>query len=163
MENGKWKTRFSTQLSKRTYGGDDYQTIMSIHTSAKQRLSGMKYLRLRYRYENIGSDNVIYNYLDGWRQQLRAEYIACSKSNGKRLYYELELNDRQDTANASYSPTRHTVRGVYAKKLDSKIRWGGDIAYRRSAYNYPVTATQNRDDTRWRLAAQIDCRYSKAL
>jgi len=160
---GLWSTRLSARLDKLTYAGDDYQTIAGVHASAKQRLSKMERLQLRYRYEDIGSDNVLYDYLDGWRQQVRAEYRYYGKADNKRLYYELELNDRQDTVNASYSPTRHTIRAVYTRNLDKKTRWSGDIAYRSSTYDYPATAPQNRDDTRWRLGIQMDYHLSKTL
>jgi tetratricopeptide (TPR) repeat protein len=160
---GLWSTRLSARLDKLTYAGDDYQTIVGVRASAKRRLSRMERLQLRYRYEDIGSDNVLYDYLDGWRQQVRAEYRYYGKADNKRLYYELELNDRQDTVNASYSPIRHTIRAVYTQKLDKKTRWSGDIAYRSSAYDYPTTSPLNRDDTRWRAGAQMDYRLSKTL
>ena len=160
---GQWNTRLSARLDKLAYGGDAYQSILGIHALAKKSLSNMARLQLRYRYEDIGSDNMLYDYLKGWRQQVRAEYRYYGKGHNKRLYYELELNDRRDTMNASYSPTRHTVRGVYTRKLDKKMRWSGDIAYRSSTYDYPVAATQNRDDTRFRFGFHMDYKLDKTM
>ena len=160
---GQWNTRVSLRLDKLNYGGDDYQTILGVQALARRAMSNMERLQLRYRYEDIGSDNVLYDYLEGWRQQMRAEYRYYGSTNDKRMYYELELNDRQDTVNASFSPARHTIRGVYTRKLDRKTRWGADVAYRKSFYDYPTTATQNRDDNRWRLAMQLEYRLDKTL
>lgn len=160
---GQWDAQLLARLDKLSYGDDDYQTILSVHASAKRPLSNKGRLQLRYRYEDIGSDNVLYDYLEGWRQQVRAEYRYYGKGHNKRLYYELELNNRRDTVNASYSPTRHTIRGVYTLKPDRIIRWSADIAFRSSAYDYPGMATQDRDDTRWRLGFQMDYRLDKTM
>jgi hypothetical protein len=64
------------------------------------------------------------------------------KSRFSRLLYEFEINDRQDP---NYTPTRHTLRGVYGRKLSQRWAWEGDLNFRMS--DYPL-----RDDQRLRVS-----------
>lgn len=162
--SSEWKTRFALDVSKSNYGGEDYQTIARLGAQSRNNLSRNEYLFLRYFYEDINSDNPLFDYLEGWRQRLRAEYQLYRKNDKARLYYELELNDRNDlviaTGNAaglySYSPTRHTLRGRYTYIFNQEWRLSGDLAYRAS--DYPATSNQNRQDNRIRAAAYTDYR-----
>ncbi len=164
--NRRWQGKFSLDLNKSNYGGEDYQTIANLGAQARHTLSRNEYLFLRYNYEDIKSDNVLFDYLEGWRQRLRAEYRLYRKSDNSRLYYELELNDRNDLTIAtgpragqySYSPTRHTLRGRYTSILNREWRLTGDLSYRASSY--PATANQDRKDNRVKAAAYADYRIT---
>jgi len=101
----------------------------------------------------------MYNYLEGWRKKFRVQYKARSNSNKQRYYYEHELNDRTDTVTASYSPTRHTVRGVYTDILDKQWRVSADLAFRQSSYS--DVGAWGRDDDRIKAAIYGDYRMNK--
>ena len=152
-------------FDKITYGHDDYQSIIKLVAQGKRKLSRNERLYLQYRYEDITSDNVIYDYLDGWRQKFSVKYLQYNKQHNSQLYYELELNNRKDlvvTGNEfSYSPTRHTIRAKHTKILDKQWRITGDVAYRIS--DYPSTSTQNRSDERWKIAGYTDYRIDKTM
>jgi hypothetical protein len=161
--NRDWQTLYSLDMSKSDYGGEDYQTITKIGAEARNLLSKNERLYLRYTYEDINSDNVLFDYLEGWRQKLRAEYRLYRKQDNSRFYYELELNNRNDlslaTGDFSYSPIRHTFRGKYTSILSQQWHLTGDLAYRAS--DYPATANQDRQDDRIKAAMYADYRFSR--
>ncbi len=162
-----WNTQFKAGFDKLTYGPLDYQSILKLEARGKLKTSRTDRFYLRYRYENISSDNFRYDYLEGWRQKIRGEFRRYNKSNSMQLYYELELNDRKDfistaTGNEfSYSPTRHTFRGKYTAVLNNAWQLGGDLAYRMSSY--PSTTTQSRTDNRWKAAVYSNYRFDKSM
>ena len=160
-----WQTLYSLDMSKINYGGEDYQTIAKIGAEARNSLSKDQRLSLRYAYEDINSDNTLFDYLEGWRQTLRAEYLLYHKLDNSRFYYELELNNRNDlsldSGDFSYSPTRHTFRGKYTSVLSREWQLIGDLSYRAS--DYPATANQDRQDDRVKAAIYADYRFSRSF
>ncbi|VAW59667.1 hypothetical protein MNBD_GAMMA08-1379 [hydrothermal vent metagenome] len=162
-----WDTHLKLSFDKYTFGPRDYQSILKLETKGKKKLSKTDRFYLRYRYEDISSDDATFDYIEGWRQKIRGEFRRYNKNNSAQFYYELELNDRNDfvsntTGNEfSYSPTRHTLRGKYMTKLNSAWRLTGDLAYRKS--DYPATATQNRNDDRWKASVYTDYRFDKTM
>jgi hypothetical protein len=161
--NRLWRAFLSLDASKINYAGEDYQTIAKISAEARKSLSSNERLNLRYSFEDIKSDNLLFDYLEGWRQKIRAEYRLYRKSDNSRIYYELELNDRNDLSitagDFSYSPTRHVIRGRYTRLLSDKWHLTGDLAYRYS--DYPTTASQDRQDNRVKVAAYADYRFTR--
>jgi hypothetical protein len=156
-----WKTRFSGKLYKSTFSGNNYQSVFLLEAGGYYEFSKENLLKLRYRYYDINSDDVIYDYLEGSKQKIRTEYAHYNKTSKQRFYYELELNSRQDSDTSSYSPTRHTLRAIHTKKVNNKIQWGGDVSYRAS--NYPNVASQSRDDTRLKYGAFTAYRFDKTM
>lgn len=162
-----WDTHVKLAIDKLTYGSRDYQSIIKLEARGRHKLSKTDRVYLSYRYDDISSDDVVFDYTEGWRQKIRGEFRRYNKKYFGQLYYELELNDRNDyTApisgdQFSYSPTRHTLRGKYTLKLNNK--WGitGDLAYRKS--DYPSTPTQNRNDDRWKAIASANYRFDKSM
>ena len=153
-----WNTSATLNLSKSTYGGDDFQTISKLDIKGRKPISKKERIYLRYQAEDINSDQAIYDYLAGWRQRGRIEYRHYSGNNIKHLYYELELNDRGElvtlTDTYDYSPTRHTIRAKYTHIL-KKLWWlTGDVSYRMS--DFPTSATTDREDDEWKFALSAD-------
>ena len=160
-----WSTHFKLGIDKLTYGVSDYQSIIFLDARAGNEISDSGVLNFSFRYEDIRSDLPVYDYLQGWRQKYRFEYYLYATDSRARLYYELELNDRQDLYSGaniySYSPTRHIVRGVYTKIFNEKWRITGDLSYRIS--NYPATVSLNRHDDRWKATISVDYRLTKDM
>lgn len=158
-----WQTIYSLEVSKIYYDGEDYQTIGGLSAEARYSLSRDERLSLRYRYEDINSDNVLFDYLEGWRQNIHAEYSLYQAKGYGLIYYELELNDRNDlsltTGDYSYSPTRHQFRGKYTGILSQRWDLTGDLSYTASIY--PATASQDRQDDRVKAAMYADYRFSR--
>ena len=160
-----WETSAHLNLSKSTYGGDALQTITRLDFTGMKPLSKTERIKLRYRVEDITSDQSIYDYLAGWRQRASIEYQSFSNINIRQLQYEFELNSRGElvtTAGAyDYSPTRHTVRGIYTHFITRQWWLIGDVSYRMS--NFPASATVDRDDKQWLLALSSDYRFDPTL
>ena len=161
-----WNTHLKVAYDKSTFGPRDYQSIFKLEAAGKHKLSRTDRVYLRYRYEDISSDDIVFDYLEGWRQKIRGEFRRYNKNNSTQLYYELELNDRNDfipaTGNQfSYSPARHTLRGKYTTNLTSVWRLIGDLSYRKS--DYPSTNTQSRNDERWKAAVYANYRFDKTM
>jgi tetratricopeptide (TPR) repeat protein len=156
-----WKSKLTLKLTKNTYAGADYQTNLIIEAAGSKKLSRTNTLKLRYRFNDINSDNIIYDYLEGRKHQVRAELKQQSRTSKQRFYYEYETNDRQDTATLSYSPTRHTLRAIHTIKISQTIHWGGELSYRQS--DYPVVASVSRDSTRWKYGVFGIYRFDKTM
>lgn len=154
-----WKTHFKAKALKSTYNSADYQTVLTFEAAATNILSKENKLRLRYRYSDINSDNIAYDYLEGNKQQLRLELKHKNNSYKQKFYYEYETNNREDSAALSYSPKRHTLKGMHTIQASRNIQWGGEISYRQS--NYPVISSNNRDGERWKYGVFGSYRFDK--
>jgi len=148
-----WNTSLQLKFSKILYGDEDYTSSVMLDMKGYRSISISDRIYLRYRYEDISSDDNIYNYLEGSRHRATFEYRNTSSKNIRQLFYELEFNDRGDLTGTSYSyeysPTRHTLRGKLTHLLNKKWRLSGDLSYRFS--DFPVSTTLDREDERWRL------------
>jgi hypothetical protein len=141
-----WRNRIAANYTTSTYGKDDYLESTSLTLQTRKTLANDDQLQLRYRYEDIDSLLPVYDYLRGSRQRLRVGYQLTWPQDIVQLWYELELNDRQNTVSRNYSPTRHTLRLRYETMLDRRNRLYGEYAFRDS--DYEPTLTQDRKDER---------------
>ena len=142
----KWRNSIEFNIKKSTYGHRDYQQSYAATFKTRRRFSDGNTLRLRYRYEQLNSLDPLFDYLEGYRQRLRLGYQFKWPSDVVDLWYELELNDRQNTANLNYSPTRNTFRMRYEKKINATNKVYGELEYRHS--DYDATPVQDRLDKR---------------
>lgn len=165
MKLDDWDTTTHLSLAKSTYGGDDFQTITKLDVLARKPISKREKIYLRYQVEDFRSDNILYDYLEGWRQRGKVEYRNYSASNIKRIYYELELNDRGElvtlTDSYDYSPTRHTVRGIYTQIINKRWWLIGDLSYRFS--DFEASPTVERQDDQWKLGLTAEYRFDPTL
>lgn len=165
MKLADWDTSAHLNLSKSTYGGDDFQTITKLDIIGRKPVTKRDRIYLRYRAEDIKSDQAIYDYLEGWRQRGRVEYRNYLANNIKHIYYELELNKRGELVSSTdaydYSPTRHTIRGIYTHII--KNRWWliGDLSYQMS--DFPASSTIDREDNQLKLALSVDYHFDRTF
>lgn len=159
-----WDARATLGYSKSHYAGDPFQSIFKVDLKARRTLNKNMRLQLQYRYDDINSDNTIYDYLQGWRQKFAVDLRDYRAAYNLKYYYELELNDRQDlqltTGEISYSPTRHTLGVKYTRRLNDDWGLATDLSYRDS--DYPGTIIWNRDDSRWRFRVDADYRLQRS-
>ena len=160
-----WKTSLHFKLSKTLYGEEDYLSSAMMDLKGYKNLSSSDRIYLRYRYEDIASDDLIYDYLEGSRHRATLEYRSASSKNIKQLFYELELNDRGNLIGTGYtyeySPTRHTVRGKLTHLFNDKWHLSGDLSYRFS--DFPASSTLDREDERWKLVLAADYIFEPSL
>ncbi len=156
-----WHLVPSLRLTTSRLGGVDYQDIVDFRFTARKRLDGRRRLVLRVRHSSIDSGDPVYDPFQGARQQLRADYHLPVQAGRLRLRYQLELNDRDDSPTASFSPTRHQFRARLRRRLGGDWRGEAELEYRRS--NYPAVAGFSRQDDRWRLRLGARRRLDKDM
>ena len=160
-----WDTSAHLNLSKSTYGGEDFQTITKLDFIGRKAITKRDQIFLRYQAEDIKSDQAIYDYLDGWRQRGRVEYRNFSANDIKHIYYELELNNRGELVTSidayDYSPTRHTVRGIYTYITANSWWLTGDLTYQMS--DFPVSSTVDRQDKQLKMTFSADYHFDRTL
>lgn len=153
-----WDTSVQLNLTKSTYGDDDFQSIARLDIVGRKLIAKNKSIHSRYQAEDITSESSLYDYLEGWRQRARIEYREYSENSSQKIYYELELNDRGELITATdaydYSPTRHTLRGAYTRIINKQWWLTGDLSYRISEFS--PSSTLDREDNQWRLALSAD-------
>jgi tetratricopeptide (TPR) repeat protein len=153
-----WETIAHLEYGNSTFGDKDLQSVYKLDLLGTRPLTVNSKIILRYRYDDFTSKNPVYDYLEGWRQRAQIRYVRNTVRNNQQIYYEGELNDRGELVTSlysyDYSPTRHTLGAKYTHKFTSKWYLTGDVSYRVS--DFPASATLDRDDTRWMLAAYLD-------
>lgn len=155
FRTGKWRITPALAYTTRQLNATDYQSTSGLRLDLKRYISKGDYLRFRYRYTDIQSDNPLYDYLDGTRHRFRAEYIHAAAIGRLRLRYEYEINDRQDEPGdagngipaRNYSPTRHSLRLQLRNTLPATFRMKNEIIFRNSVYE--DAAGFIRKDDRW--------------
>ncbi len=161
---GDWKMRIGGSWDEIYFNGSEYQRIVSADVRSRKVLSENNQLRLRYKLSRIQATDAVFDYLDGWRQQLRAGIQLRDGKDRVRYYYQLELNNRKDRMGTidpfvSYSPTRHMLRATGWWGLGSSWYTRLDARYRYGRYNDPSIlnggAIERRTDSQIRLSARI--------
>jgi len=136
---GTWQTRVYARWEESYFGGTNYQRAFSLDNRGKRSLGNNRWLLLRYKLSRLQATNSRFDYLGGWRQQIRLGSLFRKKTKSFTGYYQLELNDRQDRISpsgrfTSFSPTRHVVRARTGLDLNPRWRINLDGSYRYSAY-----------------------------
>jgi tetratricopeptide (TPR) repeat protein len=173
---GSWRLRAGGGADEIYYNGSAYQRVINADVRGRKMLSKNKQLHLRYKLSRIQSTSTQFDYLDGWRQQLRLGLQSRYKTVRTRYYYQLELNNRADSIRSgvtdrpftSYSPTRHTLRASYWRKIANQWRLRLDARFRYSDYNDAnvrivsgLSEQQRRADSQTRLSLRVDRRFSR--
>jgi len=173
---GNWKMRIGGSWNEIYFDGSEYQRIVGADVRGQKGLSENNQLHLRYKLSRIQATDAAFDYLDGWRHQLRAGVQLRDGKDRVRYYYQLELNDRTDFISrdsnsgvinsfASYSPTRHTLRATGWWELNSNWQARMDARYRYGRYNdlnfLDSGATERRTDSQIRLSARIGRKFSR--
>ena len=173
---GDWNMRLGGSWDEIYFNGSDYQRIVSADVRGLNALSENNQLRLRYKLSRIQATDSVYDYLDGWRQQFRVGLQQRSESVKTRYYYQLELNNREDSIRfsptdrpfTSYSPTRHTLRATGWWTLPSQWRARLDARFRYSDYSdanlrgiAPTIQKEHRKDNQVRLSARISRKFDR--
>ncbi len=149
---GGWSLLPEAGIEKSNLGGNSYQSILDFKISARRNVSADSHVLLRLRYNDINSDNALYNYLQGSRLQGRIEYWQPTIFGKMRMRYELETNNRQNTSTVNYSPTRHDLRLRLEQTVELNWKFREELQYRQS--HYAEAAGITRKDDRKILALQ---------
>lgn len=167
---GDWEMRIGGSWDEVYFNGSEYQRIVSADVRGRIVLSEKNQVRLRYKLSRIQATDAMFDYLDGWRQQIRASLQQRFGNDRVRYYYQLELNNRNDRVSTidpfiSYSPTRHTLRATGWWEMATKWRTRLDARYRFSRYNDENVLfggiTEQREDNQLRLSARLSRLFAR--
>ena len=165
---GSWHGRFGAKYAYLEFGGDPYESILTLNAEGRHKFSKKTELRIRYRYSNINSESTQFNNLDGDRHQIRFQGRFKQGRNRYRLSYTFETNDRDDRETAttftSSSSVRHTIRAN--AKIPLNAKWGTefDVRYRDSRYkddNVSGGVSTRRNDDRFRAKAELNYQINR--
>ena len=156
-----WQLTPHLQIAQSRLTDGSFQRHLDFKFSGKRKLDNNRYIKLRYRYTDIDSLNPLYDYLQGDRQQFRADYFQNTELGQLRLRYELELNDRQNLTTANYSPTRHAFRARLKHRFINQWVVYEELRYRMSRYDSANGIT--REDDRLRLNVNAEKKLDKNL
>ena len=166
---GDWYGRFGAKYDYLEFGGDPYESIITLSAEGRHKLSKNTEIRLRYRYSDIDAESSQFNSIDGDRHRLNAEYRLKHAGNRYRFSYTYETNDRNDsvrtaTTFSSSSPVRQTLRANAQIPLNAK--WGTefDVRYRDSRYkddNVIASVERRRNDDRLKVKAELNYRIDR--
>jgi len=155
VKTGKWRITPSLHYTSSQLDNIDYQSTSGLRLDLKRYTSKGNYLRFRYQFSDVASDNLLYDYLDGTRQRFRGEYVSATAIGQLRLRYEYEMNDRQDTATRNYSPTRHSLRLRLKNSLPATFRMKNEIVFRNSIYEAESVSGFIREDNRFQYKLNL--------
>ena len=150
-----WKLTYGLELGQSTFGGEDYLATTGLIIRAKTGLSNNREVRLRLNLEDISSRSDQFDFLDGNRLLFQAGYRLKIRQHEFRFEYDLETNDRENTATENFSPTRNRIGVRYFDKISRQTRLGTGIDYRVS--DYESVPSQDRYDKRSRI--RFDARH----
>ncbi len=149
-----WRLTPHFQAGRSRLSSGDFQQQFDFKVSGQRTLDNKRYLKLRFRYTKIDSLNHLYDYLQGDRQQIRADYYAPTSAGKLRLRYVFELNHRQNTATANYSPTRHGLQAKLSQRLSHGWMISEEVQYRLSHYDSIAGVTRKDDRRQFTLVAE---------
>lgn len=163
------RMRFGAHWDENYFDNSEYQRVVSADVRGGKALSKQNQLRLSYKLSRIQATDSVFEYLEGWRQRLRAGLQQRRDSNKFRYYYQLEINNRSDYATAtrftSYSPIRHVLRATGWWNFTKKWRLRLDGRFRYSRYNdahiLSGGESMRREGNQIRLSAKISYEFSR--
>ena len=164
-----WRMRFGAHWDENHFDNSEYQRVVSADVRGSKALSKQNQLRLSYKLSRIQATDSVYEYLEGWRQRLRAGLQQRRESNKFRYYYQLEINNRSDRTTAtrftSYSPIRHVLRATGWWNFTDKWGLRLDGRFRYSQYNdaHILSGGESirREDNQIRLSAKVSHKFSR--
>lgn len=160
---GNWRNSIGVALEQTSLGNNDYLQTAKLTLSGELPLSARDELRLRYRYSSIASQDVLYDKLEGSRNEAQVRWQRKESGYRLRASYEYEVNDREDyrgaTTFTSYSPVRNTFELRGDRDISANWELGGRLGYRNSRYadaNVLADSSEvTRDDDRLLAGAEL--------
>jgi tetratricopeptide (TPR) repeat protein len=165
-----WDNEAGAYLSYATLGGDSYTQSANLSWNSRREISDQLSLRLRLRLRQIWSLDSLADAIEGSSSDYRVEGLwRFTSASRLRGYYELELNDREDSETAttfsSLSPTRHTLYADYRFPLTSDWEMKLAGSYRFSRYNDENLESDGevitREDDRFKAAVELNRWFGK--
>ncbi len=149
-----WELQSGLEVGQSTLGNDDYLATSALLLKAIRRLPEAGEIHLGFRHENISDRESQFDFLDGSLTLFRAEYRTESGPWKFRYAYDQETNDRRNTPDESFSPTRNRVGIRIFHRLSDRTELGALVDYRHS--DYRQVPSQEREDDRYRVRFEAE-------
>ncbi|MBT5231601.1 MAG: outer membrane beta-barrel protein [Methylococcales bacterium] len=139
-----WRITPAVDFSHAELNNESFQDTYDFKLTAKRRF-GVNRFSFQYRLSDLHpvSD---FAFLAGTRQRFRTTFQRPTPVGKLRFRYQLEVNDREDEANESHSPTRHSgeIKLTYdfTKQLDAFV----ETTYRVSDFSSKGSGSSRQDD-----------------
>lgn len=137
---GDWRHEYDLVANQLWLGGDTLERSLRAGVASRLRVSRhLEWeLRLRAFYINGEHDNG-YDYLDGWRYEMRARLRGHHGPWHWKTHYEFNHNDRDDLRTASsffsMSPMRHEIGCSLERELIGEYSGEIQLGFRHSNYD----------------------------
>ena len=166
---GNWQLTFGLGYDRAWFGRTDFQRLYGVFLKGKRFLDNKKYIRMRFTSYKI-TDNVLYQYLDGYKHQMKFDFTVPREDWKFRIGYSVELNNRRDfesaTTYSSYSPLRNTLDADFTFDIGKSWQSRFEIQYRNSIYRHDdvldisANNSYSRMDNRYQLNAGLIYNFS---
>lgn len=164
-----WRFLLRTGFSQSTYGSTDYQSVTNLELKSEYSHPAKDKLSVRYRYDDISSDDPLYNIYEGNSQRLDFQYNKSLLAHKFRVLLGFEANDRADkivngVVDRSYSASRTKIQLSWFYRFNPSWKSRIKYEYRDSLYNDFNTNPADlkvRDESREMTSLQIKYRIKK--
>lgn len=155
---GDWQQQYDVVVNRYWLGGGTLTDQLRGEAFFKRPLNRNYEFDVRAKLEQIrGNSAYDYDYLDGWRSEVRVRLRYWHDRWGWDAHYTNEFNDRDDRALQGYflsaSPVRHQLGGNIIRRLGQF--WTLELATRYRLSEYPDDEVRlgaslgEREDKRW--------------
>lgn len=162
---GSWRHYIRLGFDKSTYGGENYQSISKLDMKSLYKLPHKQEISARLRFDEIASDNTLYDAYEGQRQRLDLRYDWKFDQEKLRVDLGYDNSDLADSVSTitsnvlhSYSPLRQKLQLSWFHNINGN--WKTQLTYelRDSRYaDYSTVDNIVRDETR--VASSIRLKY----
>ena len=165
FKQGSWRHYIRLGFDKSTYGGENYQSISKLDMKFLYKLPHKQEVSTRLRFDEITSDNALYDAYEGQRQRIDLRYDWKFDQEKLRVDLGYDNSDLADsistiTSNVlhSYSPLRQKLQLSWFHKFNGNWKTRLRYEWRDSRYaDYSTVDNLIRDDTR--VASSIRLKY----
>ena len=161
-----WRHSIRLGFEQSTFGAEDYQSLSYLNLTTEYKVSDYK-VAAKYFYNDIASDNSLYDDYAGQRQRLDLIYGWSSNAEKFRLRLSFEDYDLADKIVAtsirrSYSPKREKIEATWFHKFNKNWKSRLRFEYRDSRYkDFSVDDNVVRDEARTISSIQVKYRLRK--
>jgi len=137
---GEWTLLVGPTLGRSTLNGDAFEELIGADLRLRRGFGMGFVFEARAIYDDIGSGDSRFAYLEGWHRQLRLS-VQHTGAGRVRAGYDVE---REDRADPGVSPSRERFAVVYQRRFSETWSAEAAIAHRTSSYGSATVPREER-------------------
>lgn len=170
FKRGRWYSFIRAGHYQSTYDTTNYLSTTRLEFDTTYRAKGQQKYRAGLRFDDIKSEDPLYNIYEGGLTRLDLKYDKKVNAHNYRVRFSFENNDRADlvttatpgTVNKSYSPGRQLLELSWNYKINKYWKSRFLVEYRISRYNdFSVDDSITREDQRNISKLQLQYKISR--